>query len=286
MGARPRGAARGAVLAGRGFRRRGQSRRPGFRARHPRRAASGCSIWIPGEIRPLRGRHDGPVFRMRFTPDGRTLVTSGEDGQVLAWDVERGGVAQRFTGHTGDVDGLDLTGDGRTLITASVDTRAILWDLAGDRRLDRRFAVGRRFDVSRHAERDRGQPRRAHPRPHPQRRDGRPDRHPDPAATGKRARDRRPRPLGRLQPRRSPARGDGRGRATHALECADAGAGRRAQGDAGRFPGACLLTRRQAAGRRRGAAVRRGALGEPQPQRVWDVRRRTLTGFRGEPRPT
>ena len=32
-------------------------------------------------------------------------------------------------------------------MTGSLDTRAILWDLAGDRRLDRRFAIGRRFDV-------------------------------------------------------------------------------------------------------------------------------------------
>ena len=87
------------------------------------------------------------IFRMRFTPDGRTLVTTGGvDGQVLAWDVERGTVAQRFAGHSrGAIDGLDLTRDGRTLITGSVDRRAFLWDLAGDRRLERRFPVGRRF---------------------------------------------------------------------------------------------------------------------------------------------
>jgi WD40 repeat protein len=83
---------------------------------------------------------------MRFTPDGRTLVTAGEDGQVLAWDVEGGSVAQRFAGHSREVDGLDLTADGRTLLTASLDGRAILWDLAGDRRLDRRFPVGVAFD--------------------------------------------------------------------------------------------------------------------------------------------
>jgi WD40 repeat protein len=98
-----------------------------------------------GRIRPLRGRHDGRILRMRFTPDGRTLVTSGRDGQVLAWDVERRTIAQRFVGHSRDVDGLDLTSDGRTLITGSLDTRAILWDLAGDRRLDRRFEVGTPF---------------------------------------------------------------------------------------------------------------------------------------------
>ena len=100
-----------------------------------------------GQIRPLRGRHEGGVSRMRFTPDGRTLVTSSETGELFAWDVERGGIAQRFAGHTGEIGGLDLTGDGRTLITASDDTRAILWDLAGDRRLDRRFTIGRPFDV-------------------------------------------------------------------------------------------------------------------------------------------
>ena len=100
-----------------------------------------------GEVRPLTGRHDGGVVRMRFTPDGRTLVTTDSEGGVFAWDVERGTVAQRFIGHSEGIDGLDLTVDGRTLMTVSTDTRAILWDLAGDRRLDRRFAVGRRFDL-------------------------------------------------------------------------------------------------------------------------------------------
>ncbi|MGH2949214.1 MAG: hypothetical protein ACRDPC_23670, partial [Solirubrobacteraceae bacterium] len=98
-----------------------------------------------GRIRPLTGRHDGWVLGMSFTPDGRTLVTSGADGGVLAWDVERGSIAQRLSGHSGEVGGLDVSGDGRTLLTAATDTRAILWDLAGDRRLDRRFDVGRRF---------------------------------------------------------------------------------------------------------------------------------------------
>ena len=84
---------------------------------------------------------------MRLTPDGQTLVTSAEVGQLFAWEVERGSIAQRFAGHSGDINGLDLTADGRTLITGSNDTRAILWDLAGDRRLDRRFAVGRPFDI-------------------------------------------------------------------------------------------------------------------------------------------
>ncbi len=199
-----------------------------------------------GQIRRLRGRHEGPVFRMRFTPDGRTLVTSGQQGQLFAWDAERGRIAQRFEGHTGGIEGLDITGDGRTLITASDDTRAILWDLVGDRRLDRRFAVGRRFDAFQTARGIAVSP------------DGRTLAltHSDGAVDlintrtlrrrASAARDRRHGPLGRLQPRRAPARGYRRRRAPHTVERADAGAGWRAQGDAGRFPGARVLARRQA----------------------------------------
>ena len=100
-----------------------------------------------GQTRSFAGGLDGTVYRMRFTPDGRTLVTAGELGQLYTWDVERGAIAERLSGHTGNIDGLDVATDGRTLLTASADTRAILWDLAGDRRLDRRFAVEPRFDV-------------------------------------------------------------------------------------------------------------------------------------------
>jgi WD40 repeat protein len=74
-------------------------------------------------------------------------VTSGNDGQVIAWDVDRGGVAERFSGHSGEVSGLDVTADGRTLVTAATDGRAIVWDLAGDRRLDRHFRVGGPLDT-------------------------------------------------------------------------------------------------------------------------------------------
>ncbi len=68
-----------------------------------------------GRVRPMEDEQRAEVSRMRFTPDGRTLVTSGQDGQVLAWDVDRRSIAQRFAGHSRAVDGLDLTADGRTL---------------------------------------------------------------------------------------------------------------------------------------------------------------------------
>ena len=83
-----------------------------------------------GQTRAFRGRHDGLPLRIEFTPDGRTIVTADDGGELFVWDVERGAIAQRLAGHHSGIDGLDITGDGRTLITASIDTRAILWDIA------------------------------------------------------------------------------------------------------------------------------------------------------------
>ena len=37
---------------------------------------------------------------MSFTPDGRTVVSSGADGDVIAWDVERGELRETFSGHS------------------------------------------------------------------------------------------------------------------------------------------------------------------------------------------
>ena len=127
--------------------RRSQSRRACLRARLRGGPGQVARPGDSGHTRSFAGGHEGPIGRLRFTPDGQRLVTAGELGELNVWDVERGAVAERLTGHTGGINGIDVAVDGRTLITASDDTRAILWDLAGDRRLDRRFAVEPRFDV-------------------------------------------------------------------------------------------------------------------------------------------
>ena len=203
-------------------------------------------------------------------------MTAGELGQLYTWDVERGAIAERLSGHTGNIDGLDIATDGRTLLTASADTRAILWDLAGDRRLDRRFAVEPRFDVLE-------TPRGIAVSP-----DGRTLAltHSDGtvelvdtrtlAAAGERPRHGRLCRLGRLQPGRAAARRDREERAGHAVGRPDSGARRGAPRDAGSLPGTGLLARRQAARRRRD----RWRASGPHQLRVWDVRRRQLTDFR------
>ena len=73
-----------------------------------------------------------------FSPDGRTLSTLDDDGNVSLWDSDTGALTETFevpaaSGHQ------VFSPDGRTLYTAGVDPTAMIWDVAGDRRLLRPF---------------------------------------------------------------------------------------------------------------------------------------------------
>jgi len=94
-----------------------------------------------GATRLARGRHDGGVASVAFSPDGRTAVTAGKDNRIIIWDTRSG--TERDTMPTASwTDELAVSPDGRTLYSAGLDGKVVVWDLAGDRRLGRTFGVG------------------------------------------------------------------------------------------------------------------------------------------------
>ena len=97
-----------------------------------------------GEARELEpGHEDGTMLNLAFTPDGRTLVTADrDDGLVLVRDVPGGAIRERLEAHTEDTGIVAVSPDSRTLYTPGTDAKMVMWDLAGDRRLDPRFAAG------------------------------------------------------------------------------------------------------------------------------------------------
>ncbi len=74
--------------------------------------------------------HDGAVNETRFSPDGRWVLTAGEDGKVHLWDSETGETAMVPLETGGTVTFAVFSADGRRIAAGSADGAVRVWDLA------------------------------------------------------------------------------------------------------------------------------------------------------------
>src|ERR1017187_1959838 len=65
-----------------------------------------------------------------FSPDGRFVLTGGEEPRARLWDAATGMQIRLFEGHTGPVNSVAFSPDGHTVLTGSRDKTARLWDVA------------------------------------------------------------------------------------------------------------------------------------------------------------
>ena len=76
----------------------------------------------------LKG-HNGSVWGVAVTPDGKTVVSGSADKTVKVWDLETGHCRATFKDHTDFVRGAAVTPDGKTVVSGSADKTVKVWDL-------------------------------------------------------------------------------------------------------------------------------------------------------------
>src|SRR5437870_5538148 len=72
--------------------------------------------------------HDGLVFSVAFSNDGKTLATASFDGTVKLWDYSTGKESQILKGHTGPVYCVAFNNDGTVVATGSLDKTIRFWN--------------------------------------------------------------------------------------------------------------------------------------------------------------
>ena len=83
-------------------------------------------------MRWLEG-HDAALNAAVFHPDGRRILTAGDDFDLIVWDRGTGEMLRRFEGHEGKILAIAIAPDGRLAATAGWDGRIGLWDLGTGR---------------------------------------------------------------------------------------------------------------------------------------------------------
>jgi len=73
--------------------------------------------------------------RICFSPDRKTLVSTGRDNTIHLWDAATGKEVRAFQGHKGEVLDLHFSADGKTLVSAGGDKTVRLWDVGSGKEM-------------------------------------------------------------------------------------------------------------------------------------------------------
>lgn len=82
-----------------------------------------------GAVTAEVGAHGKQLNAVAFTPDGRRLLTAGNDGLVRAWDVATGGLVTEWDFAVGPVTAVAVACDGLTASAGGSQGRIVVWDL-------------------------------------------------------------------------------------------------------------------------------------------------------------
>ena len=73
--------------------------------------------------------HSNVVSSVAFSPDGKTLLSGGNDKAIKVWDLDTGKLLRTLEGHSEAVTSITISHDGKTLASGSYDKTIRIWNI-------------------------------------------------------------------------------------------------------------------------------------------------------------
>jgi WD40 repeat protein len=92
----------------------------------------GIRLWNPrtGELAGTLVGHQASIMDLRFTTDGRRLVSAGADQTIRIWDVATRQMLRRLRGHQAGIGSLVLSPDDTIILSGAGDGALARWALS------------------------------------------------------------------------------------------------------------------------------------------------------------
>lgn len=87
-------------------------------------------VWnaFNGEIKQILSGHLGSIYKCKFFPSGKVVLSAGADMKLKIWSAETGDSPVTLIGHTAAINDFCIVDKGRNIISVSKDGSSKLWD--------------------------------------------------------------------------------------------------------------------------------------------------------------
>src|SRR5262249_17804656 len=83
----------------------------------------------PVEKAPIKNAHTGAILGLAFVPKTTHLISGGDDGALIAWDVTTGKEVRHYAGPAGRATSVAVSPDGNQVAAGDSEGVVHLWDV-------------------------------------------------------------------------------------------------------------------------------------------------------------